>query len=79
MIRLSRNSGLHPKCLTIQNVEKLGEYPEGGGAFGDVWKGKIGGTLVCMKVIRVFSGTDVETMLKVRSVKLNPLFGAGTS
>ncbi|KAK1227530.1 hypothetical protein PQX77_009437 [Marasmius sp. AFHP31] len=65
MIRLSRNSGLHPRCLTIQNVEKLGEHPEGGGAFGDVWKGKIGGSsLVCIKVIRAFSVTDVEKMLK---------------
>ncbi|KAK1229850.1 cell division cycle- protein [Marasmius sp. AFHP31] len=64
MIRLSRNSGLHPQCLTIQNVERLGEYPEGGGAFGDVWKGKIGGTLVCVKVIRAFSATDIEKMLK---------------
>ncbi|KAK1227531.1 hypothetical protein PQX77_009438 [Marasmius sp. AFHP31] len=64
MIRLSRNSGLYPTCLTIQNVEKLGKRPEGGGSFGDVWKGKIGRTLVCIKVIRAFSVSEIETLAK---------------
>ncbi|KAJ8083171.1 hypothetical protein PM082_009040 [Marasmius tenuissimus] len=66
MIRLSRNSGLYPKCLIIQNVEKIGKRPEGGGSFGDVWKGKIGRALVCLKVIRTFSASKIETLAKVR-------------
>ncbi|KAK1236027.1 Rho guanine nucleotide exchange factor, partial [Marasmius sp. AFHP31] len=41
MIHLSRNSGCCPKCLVIQNVEKQGEHPVGGGGFGDVYKGTI--------------------------------------
>ncbi|KAF9260022.1 kinase-like protein [Marasmius fiardii PR-910] len=64
MIRLSRNSGLHPQCLTIQGVEKLGDYPVGGGAFGDVWQGRFAQQLVCLKVIRVFSRSDVQQILK---------------
>ncbi|KAF9254821.1 kinase-like protein [Marasmius fiardii PR-910] len=64
MIRLSRKSGLHPQCLTIQGVEKLGNYPVGGGAFGDVWRGKIGEQLVCLKVIRAFNRSDVQHVLK---------------
>ncbi|KAL0563982.1 hypothetical protein V5O48_018072, partial [Marasmius crinis-equi] len=27
MIRLAKNSGLHPKCLSIQNVKKVGDHP----------------------------------------------------
>ncbi|KAF9263056.1 kinase-like protein [Marasmius fiardii PR-910] len=64
MIRLSRKSGLHPQCLTIRGVEKLGDYPVGGGAFGDVWKGRVGRQLVCLKVIRAFNRSDVQQILK---------------
>ncbi|KAK7036539.1 hypothetical protein VNI00_011472 [Paramarasmius palmivorus] len=42
MIRLSSNSGLHPQCLAIKNVEKLGDYPVAAGSFGDVYKGVLG-------------------------------------
>ncbi|KAG7095871.1 hypothetical protein E1B28_006562 [Marasmius oreades] len=64
MIRLSRKSGLHPQCLTIWGVQKLGNHPIGGGAFGDVWKGRIGQQLVCMKVVRAFETSDVKQILK---------------
>ncbi|KAF9263062.1 kinase-like protein [Marasmius fiardii PR-910] len=64
MIRLSRNSGLYPQCLAIRGVEKLGKYPVGGGAFGDVWQGKVGEQLVCLKMIRVFNPSDVNHILK---------------
>ncbi|KAL0566847.1 hypothetical protein V5O48_015152 [Marasmius crinis-equi] len=67
MIRLSRNSRLHPNCLTIQAVERLGDYPEAGGAYGDVWKGRVGGNLVCLKMIRAFSSHEVEQVLRVRA------------
>ncbi|KAF9254437.1 kinase-like protein [Marasmius fiardii PR-910] len=64
MIRLSRNSGLHPQCLTIWGVEKLGDDPVGGGAFGDVWQGRIGQQLVCLKVVRAFRRSDIQLILK---------------
>ncbi|KAG7089212.1 hypothetical protein E1B28_010914 [Marasmius oreades] len=64
MIRLSRKSGLHPQCLTIRGVEKQGIYPVGGGAFGDVWKGKIGQQVVCLKVLRAFETSDLKQILK---------------
>ncbi|KAF9260005.1 hypothetical protein L218DRAFT_932993 [Marasmius fiardii PR-910] len=64
MISLCRRSGRHPQCLTIRGVEKLGQYPVGGGAFGDVWRGKVGEQLVCLKVIRAFETSDVQQILK---------------
>ncbi|KAF9263034.1 kinase-like protein [Marasmius fiardii PR-910] len=64
MIRLSRKSALYPQCLTIRGVEKLGDYPVGGGAFGDVWQGRIEQQVVCLKVIRAFRSSDVNLILK---------------
>ncbi|KAK1231149.1 hypothetical protein PQX77_005740 [Marasmius sp. AFHP31] len=68
MIRLSKNSGCCPGCLVIQNVEKQGKYPVGGGGFGDVWKGTVGhpGSVqtVCLKVVKVYLTSDVQRSLK---------------
>ncbi|KAJ8080052.1 hypothetical protein PM082_016879 [Marasmius tenuissimus] len=68
MIRLSKNSGCCPRCLVIQNVEKQGKYPVGGGGFGDVWKGTVGhpGSVrtVCLKVVKVYLKSDVQRLLK---------------
>ncbi|KAL0579172.1 hypothetical protein V5O48_002853 [Marasmius crinis-equi] len=53
MVRLAKNSGLHPKCLSIQNVEKLGNHPVGGGGFGDVWEGVVGdGSMLKLSLLR---------------------------
>ncbi|KAL0575305.1 Rho guanine nucleotide exchange factor [Marasmius crinis-equi] len=66
MLRLSRNSGLHPKCLSIQNVRRLGDYPIAAGGFGDVWKGAIGESSqpVCLKIVKLYLGSDVEKLSK---------------
>ncbi|KAK1224858.1 hypothetical protein PQX77_012208, partial [Marasmius sp. AFHP31] len=64
MLRLSKSSGLHPTCLSIQNVKKIGEYPIAAGAFGDVWKGTVGDSseLVCLKVVKVYLNSDLEKL-----------------
>ncbi|KAF7333364.1 Protein kinase domain-containing protein [Mycena venus] len=36
--RLSRDSGLHPRCFTLTGLQKIGQQVAGGG-FGDIWKG----------------------------------------
>ncbi|KAL0564317.1 hypothetical protein V5O48_017731, partial [Marasmius crinis-equi] len=41
MSRLSRDSRRFPRCLVIQNIE-LRKRPFGCGAFGDVYRGKVG-------------------------------------
>ncbi|KAG7090229.1 hypothetical protein E1B28_011829 [Marasmius oreades] len=64
MLRLSKRSGLCPRCLMIENVEKLGNFPVGGGTFGDVWRGKIGKrTFVCLKVVKIYHDSDVQKLL----------------
>ncbi|KAJ8083220.1 hypothetical protein PM082_009092 [Marasmius tenuissimus] len=64
MLRLSRNSGLHPTCLSIRNVKMIGKYPIAAGGFGDVWKGTIGDSseLVCLKVVKVYMSSDLEKL-----------------
>ncbi|KAJ8083204.1 Rho guanine nucleotide exchange factor [Marasmius tenuissimus] len=69
MIRLSKRSGLHPRCLFIQNVRKLGKHPVAAGGFGDVWKGVIGQPeseeqLVCLKVSKVYMKSDLDALFK---------------
>ncbi|KAL0567880.1 hypothetical protein V5O48_014114 [Marasmius crinis-equi] len=64
MLHLSKRSGLCPNCLIIKNVKKLGEFPVGGGGFGDVWKGKIGEQLVCLKVVKVYLRSDITHLMK---------------
>ncbi|KAL0578540.1 Rho guanine nucleotide exchange factor [Marasmius crinis-equi] len=48
----------------MQNVEKLGKRPIGTGGFADVWKGKVGEKIVCLKVLRLFTASDVERARK---------------
>ncbi|KAJ8094292.1 Rho guanine nucleotide exchange factor [Marasmius tenuissimus] len=64
MLGLSKSSGLYPKCLTLKNVDKLGERPVAGGGFGDVWKGRVADQPVCLKVVRVFTKSDVGQLVK---------------
>ncbi|KAK1229311.1 hypothetical protein PQX77_007629 [Marasmius sp. AFHP31] len=64
MLHLSKRSGLHPACLSIQNVKKIGKRPITSGGFGDVWKGTIGDSseLVCLKVVRAYLDSDMEKL-----------------
>ncbi|KAK1223868.1 Rho guanine nucleotide exchange factor [Marasmius sp. AFHP31] len=64
MLHLSKNSGMYPECLTIKNVEKLGEHPVAGGGFGDVWKGRVAEQTVCLKIVRVFNASDLQRLVK---------------
>ncbi|KAL0069547.1 hypothetical protein AAF712_003205 [Marasmius tenuissimus] len=66
MLRLAKNSGLHPKCLAIHNVKKLGEHPITAGGFGDVWKGVVGDSreIVCLKIMKVYLNSDLVQLSK---------------
>ncbi|KAF9256324.1 kinase-like protein [Marasmius fiardii PR-910] len=66
MERLTKKSGLSPICLTIRNVRKLGDYPVAYGAFGVVWKGKVGRSseLVCLKVSKLYRYPEAETLFQ---------------
>ncbi|KAJ7824686.1 kinase-like domain-containing protein, partial [Mycena leptocephala] len=62
LLRLSRKSKLHPRCLTLTALE-LG-IQVAGGAFGDVYKASLDGQLVAVKMMRVFQDSDIDALLK---------------
>ncbi|KAF9260003.1 kinase-like protein [Marasmius fiardii PR-910] len=63
LVKLSRRSGRHPQCLAIRGVEKLGQHPVGGGAFGDVWKGKVGEQLDYMQEAIIWRQLNHQNLL----------------
>ncbi|KAF9256252.1 kinase-like protein [Marasmius fiardii PR-910] len=60
ILRLSKRTGLWPQCLM---VKKPGDYPVDWGGFGDVWKGKIGEQVVCLKVVKIYLTSDVQQVV----------------
>ncbi len=65
MIRLSKNSNLHPDCLILHGLQKTGPHPVAAGAFGEVWQGIIRGQEVSVKVVKIYLEKEVEALLKV--------------
>ncbi|KAJ7489240.1 kinase-like domain-containing protein, partial [Mycena latifolia] len=63
LIRLSRASELHPKCLALSGLEKVGQQVAAGG-FGDICKGLVEGQSVAVKMMRLFRDADVKAALK---------------
>ncbi|KAJ7810943.1 kinase-like domain-containing protein [Mycena olivaceomarginata] len=63
LLRLSRASGLHPQCLPLLGLQKVGQQLAGG-AFGDIWKGLVRGQSVCVKIMRIFENSNIQVVLK---------------
>ncbi|KAJ7235046.1 kinase-like domain-containing protein [Mycena rebaudengoi] len=63
LIRLSRASGLHPRCFPLTGLQKVGKQVAAGG-FGDIWKGLVRGQHVSVKVMRLFQQDDIEVAMK---------------
>ncbi|KAJ6551307.1 kinase-like domain-containing protein [Mycena capillaripes] len=63
LLRLSRDSRLHPRCFALSGLQKIGKQVAAGG-FGDVWKGLVCGQNVSVKIMRIFEDSDVEDILK---------------
>ncbi|THU85506.1 hypothetical protein K435DRAFT_387949 [Dendrothele bispora CBS 962.96] len=63
IIRLSDRAGLYPNCLALDNVTKVGDHPVAAGGFGEIWKGLIEGQMACLKVVKIYGGSDVQKLL----------------
>ncbi|KAJ7238060.1 kinase-like domain-containing protein [Mycena haematopus] len=63
LLRLSRASGLHPRCFALPELQKVGQQVTGGG-FGDLWQGLVRGQSVSVKIMRIFKDAQVDTVLK---------------
>ncbi|KAJ3575275.1 hypothetical protein NP233_g1195 [Leucocoprinus birnbaumii] len=64
LLRLSLKSSLYPSCLVLKDVERE-PFPCASGSFGDVYKGTLQGTSVCIKMVRVYKKSQIDQTLKV--------------
>ncbi|KAJ7909213.1 kinase-like domain-containing protein, partial [Mycena leptocephala] len=62
LLRLSQESGLHPRCFVLPELHKVGNQVAAGG-FGDLWKGLVHSITVSVKIMRVFEDLDVQSIL----------------
>ncbi|KAJ7740618.1 kinase-like domain-containing protein [Mycena metata] len=62
LIRLSVESKLYPRCLTLTGLQQ--ERLVAGGSFGDVYKGWLCDQSVAIKMMRVFEESDIDALLK---------------
>ncbi|KXN87300.1 Serine/threonine-protein kinase HT1 [Leucoagaricus sp. SymC.cos] len=61
MLRLSKASATHPKCMTLQGIKvELKRVAAGG--FGEVFRGKHGKQSVCLKVAHVYQDSNVHQL-----------------
>jgi len=63
LIRLSGATGLYPECLVLDGIEILGDAVEGGG-FADIFKGRLRGQEIAVKMLKVYQKSDIEKLLK---------------
>jgi len=63
LIRLSGATGLYPECLVLDQIEILGDAV-GGGGFADIFKGRLQGQAIAVKVLKVYQKSDIEKLLK---------------
>jgi len=45
----------------------IGPDPFASGGYGDVYKGTLGGSMICIKRVRVYTGEDPQKAVKVPS------------
>lgn len=67
LLKLSKKSKQHPRCLTLSDLQLTG-YPVTGGSFGDIYKIQFQDETVCVKVMRMYQEADVEALLKVSRI-----------
>lgn len=64
ILRLAKQSGQYPTCLRLEGI-RLDNQPIAGGAFGEVYKGDLNGSLIAVKVVRLYLRSDIEKLLRV--------------
>jgi hypothetical protein len=69
LIRLSRESELHPACLTLTGTEttNLQQNLVSGGNFADtdIYPSVLNGQRIAVKMLRIFRDSDIDELLKV--------------
>ncbi|KAK0474298.1 kinase-like domain-containing protein [Armillaria luteobubalina] len=58
--RMTRYHGILPTSFFCEAHQRIGVCPIWGGGFADIWKGRMDGELICIKVLRVFMDNGIE-------------------
>jgi hypothetical protein len=64
LLKLSRASGLYPECFTLKNIE-MENHPVDNGGYGDVYRGRLHGRKIAVKVLKVYQTSDLTRLVKV--------------
>jgi serine/threonine protein kinase len=64
LLRLSRASRLYPESFVLKGIEIIGD-PVAAGGFADVYKARLRGQDIAIKVLRVYQKSDIDKLLKV--------------
>ncbi|KAJ8080990.1 Homeobox protein tos8 [Marasmius tenuissimus] len=64
LLHLNRYHGSLPTSIYLPNIVKEGSHPVAGGGFAEIWKGRLkDDQLVCLKVLRIYTGSFDEKKL----------------
>ncbi|KAF7974055.1 hypothetical protein HWV62_13455 [Athelia sp. TMB] len=66
LVKLSELSLRYPECLALKDVTLPDYHIVGGGSFGEVYRGKMAGNDIAVKVLKVYQKSDKDSILKVR-------------
>jgi serine/threonine protein kinase len=64
LLKLSRASRLYPESFVLKGIEIIGD-PIAAGGFADVYKARLQGQEIAIKVLRVYQKSDIDKLLKV--------------
>ncbi|KAK0244627.1 kinase-like domain-containing protein [Armillaria nabsnona] len=60
LLYLSGHHGLLPTSFSCSDAKRIGTRPVWGGGFADIWRGRMTGNQICIKVLRMFINNDIE-------------------
>ncbi|PBK62810.1 kinase-like protein [Armillaria solidipes] len=65
MLALVKMHGILPTSFSCLDARSEGSTAVWGGGFADIWKGRMGDTLICIKVLRIFIDNGIEERARV--------------
>ncbi|KAK0187667.1 kinase-like domain-containing protein [Armillaria mellea] len=62
---MTRHHRLLPTSFSCRHAKQIGGRPVWGGGFANIWKGRMNGELICIKVLRIFMDNGIEERNKM--------------
>ncbi|PBK97206.1 kinase-like protein [Armillaria gallica] len=62
---MTKHHRLLPTSFSCRHAKQIGGRPVWGGGFANIWKGRMNGELICIKVLRIFMDNGIEERNKM--------------